>query len=328
MKETNKISNLHSSGGSIGIGFWTLFAILMGFGLPIFIHSKQGDWKHNYEQSAEMAFFFLGLGFLLWSILLFLFSNNFLFSLLRDRSKLQKLHQSGKRIKAKVIEKRFQGHTKNGDLIIINLSFKNFAQSIVHYSLSLYDSKPEERRFEEGKEVNLLVDETSDKPLITLETGKVAFNKSVLRIILFVVFLLIALPIGLLIYGHLYESQGYGWRYLSFWHPFIICPLLGLIYIAVLLFFRRLIMAPSNNQKLLLNGKSAEATIQNVTETGLSINDRPQILVQVSFEHQGKTIVSSFKKIYSLLELSRLVPGEKITIIYDYENPQYLEPND
>ncbi|MFZ4261494.1 hypothetical protein ACFRAE_05590 [Sphingobacterium sp. HJSM2_6] len=317
-----------STGGANAIGFWTIFALIMGFGLPIFIHLQQEDWQQSYDQSANMAFFFLGLGLVLWVLLIVLFSSNFLFRLIGNRTKLMNLHQSGKQIRAKVMQKLFQNNTKNGELIRIELSFKNFAQAMVNYSLTLYDSKPEERRFDVGKEVTLLVDENAKKQLITLEAGKVAFNKPILRLILFVQLVLIVLPIGLLSYGYLYESQGYGWRYLSFWHPFILCPILGLIYTAVLLFFRKLVDAPANDHQLLLFGKSAEATIQSASETGLSINDQPQIVVQVAFEHQGKTIVASFKKIYSLLDLSKLIPGEKVKIIYDSKNPQHVEPND
>jgi len=36
--------------------------------------------------------------------------------------------------------------------------------------------------------------------------------------------LLIALAAGLLLYSYKNESHGYGWRYLYFWHPYVIIP--------------------------------------------------------------------------------------------------------
>lgn len=36
--------------------------------------------------------------------------------------------------------------------------------------------------------------------------------------------LLVALAAGILVYTYINESQGYGWRYLYFWHPYIIIP--------------------------------------------------------------------------------------------------------
>jgi len=35
---------------------------------------------------------------------------------------------------------------------------------------------------------------------------------------------LIALAAGILVYSYINESHGYGWRYLYFWHPYIIIP--------------------------------------------------------------------------------------------------------
>jgi len=36
--------------------------------------------------------------------------------------------------------------------------------------------------------------------------------------------LLIALAAGILVYSYINESHGYGWRYLYFWHPYVIIP--------------------------------------------------------------------------------------------------------
>ncbi|HWW41204.1 hypothetical protein [Pedobacter sp.] len=41
---------------------------------------------------------------------------------------------------------------------------------------------------------------------------------------LFGLLLLIALAAGLLVYSYKNESHGYGWRYLYFWHPYVIIP--------------------------------------------------------------------------------------------------------
>jgi ABC-type multidrug transport system fused ATPase/permease subunit len=36
--------------------------------------------------------------------------------------------------------------------------------------------------------------------------------------------LLIALAAGILLYSYKNESHGYGWRYLYFWHPYVLIP--------------------------------------------------------------------------------------------------------
>ncbi|WP_118953010.1 hypothetical protein [Taibaiella helva] len=47
--------------------------------------------------------------------------------------------------------------------------------------------------------------------------------------------LLIALAAGILVYTYIYESRGYGWRYLYFWHPYILIPGSFIFYFGLLL---------------------------------------------------------------------------------------------
>lgn len=327
MNDLSKRSTIRPGNIISGIGFWTIFALLMGFGLPILIHSQQGDWKFNYDKSANTAFFYLGLGLFLWLLLIFLFANNFLFNLLRKRKKLMGLGSQGKRIKATVIESHIFERNKEYESVHLVLEFKNLSGSMVNFELNLSDSKPEEHRFDVGKPVTLLVDEESKNPSITLETGKIGFNKPILNLILFVLLVMILVPIGLLTYGYLYESNGYGWRYLSFEHPYILAPLFGLLYVGILIFIRKIFIKPSNTEWLLLHGKSTEAKIVSSVATGTSINDQPQILVVVEFEDKGKTIKADFKRIYNQMDLISLNRGNSIRILYHPENPQIIEPN-
>jgi len=47
--------------------------------------------------------------------------------------------------------------------------------------------------------------------------------------------LLIALAAGILVYTYSNESRGYGWRYLYFWHPYILIPGSFIFYFGLLL---------------------------------------------------------------------------------------------
>lgn len=46
--------------------------------------------------------------------------------------------------------------------------------------------------------------------------------------------LLFALAAGILIYSYINESHGYGWRYLYFWHPYIMIPGSFIFYLSFL----------------------------------------------------------------------------------------------
>lgn len=46
--------------------------------------------------------------------------------------------------------------------------------------------------------------------------------------------LLIALAAGILLYSYKNESHGYGWRYLYFWHPYVLIPGSFIFYLSLL----------------------------------------------------------------------------------------------
>lgn len=95
-----------------------------------------------------------------------------------------------------------------------------------------------------------------------------------------------------------------------------------------MIFMQSFIAKPASSDRLLLYGKAVEATIVNSQETGLTVNDLPQIIITVEFLDNNKTIIASFKKLYSILNLSSISVGSKINILYDAQNPNIIEPNE
>ncbi|MBA8985131.1 hypothetical protein HNP72_000247 [Sphingobacterium soli] len=121
-----------------GITFWTIFTILMAFGLPILIHSNQVDWKYNYNRSAELAFFYPGLGTLLWITLIVLFYNKFLRKLLRSKRQYENLLKNGKVIKGTIIQQRTLDQLSDGHSKLLNISFKNLVNSIISFNFPIF----------------------------------------------------------------------------------------------------------------------------------------------------------------------------------------------
>lgn len=308
-----------------GLSFGTIFLLLMAIGLPILIHSQQGDWKYDLDKSPATAFFYLGLGLLLWLTVIYLFFKRSLSNLLKAKRDYKDLIKEGKRIKGKIVEQRTLQQTADGESKMIKISFVNLVKSELTFSLPFVDTKPEMNRYQVGKDIGLLVSTDPKKPRIMLEDAKVKIDKSMLIYAYSVLAVLILTPIGLLIYGVLYESQDAGWRYLSFGHPFILSPFLALIYLGVFSFINSFLPKSTNSDRLLLYGKPAIATIVSTQETNLSVNEKPQIMVTIEFQDKGKTIVASFKRMYGLLDISGIAVGNQINILYDAEDPQSIE---
>lgn len=194
-----------------GLSFGTIFLLLMAIGLPILIHSQQGDWKYDLDKSPATAFFYLGLGLVLWLTVIYLFFKRSLSNLLKSKRDYKNLIKEGKRIKGKIVEQRILQQTANGESKMIKISFVNLVKSELTFSLPFVDTKPEMNRYQVGKDIGLMVSTDPKKPKIMLEDGKVKIDKSMLIYGYSVLAVLILTPIGLLIYGMLYESQDAGW---------------------------------------------------------------------------------------------------------------------
>ena len=81
----------------------------------------------------------------------------------------------------------------------------------------------------------------------------------------------------------------------------------------------------SADKNLLYSGRKMVAEIINISQTGLMVNDQPQIMFQVSFQdNKGATHIATYKKIVNLLDISSLPKQGSIEIIYNENNPQNI----
>lgn len=154
---------------------------------------------------------------------------------------------------------------------------------------------------------------------------------------------LILFSAGYLVFSYWLQSKGYGWRFMHFWHPWVTIPLWGLFF-GVLLdvvivklagdeggFMGALMggsaigaSAPTKELVLVLKGKMATARVLDAQQTGMYINEQPQIRFELEFtDHRNRLHRVTFKKIISLLNLGGVQPGER-SILYLPEDPQQV----
>ncbi len=87
----------------------------------------------------------------------------------------------------------------------------------------------------------------------------------------------------------------------------------------------RSIQESKKKNYLLAYGIRTIADVTNVKPTGSSINDQPEIEVDVQFETiDRKQVVASFKKVVLITQLHYLQPGMKLFIKYDAKNPKRI----
>lgn len=130
---------------------------------------------------------------------------------------------------------------------------------------------------------------------------------------------------------HLTEDQMQQWRFAdlrtvslkSFWAHLLEGGALVInwvVWVAITLFMLiSLILAPKLvnrvNKSALANGEIRQGTIVAMRETGLYINERPQVEFRVRFEDQGQTREVAIKKVISFLEGIR--EGDPVMISYN-----------
>lgn len=103
--------------------------------------------------------------------------------------------------------------------------------------------------------------------------------------------------------------------------PIITILVMLLITAAVLVPFMKIIFPPT-----IRNGEKAKATIDRFWDTGTTINDDPQVGMQVSFvTREGLRCQAETKTLVSRLQVALLQPGMSAEIVYDPSRPTRVQ---
>jgi hypothetical protein len=104
------------------------------------------------------------------------------------------------------------------------------------------------------------------------------------------------------------------------WVVFIVPGILIIVGISLLPFLRTLFPGT------IKNGITAEATVLKVWDTGVSINDNPQVGMLLDVR---PTLAPAFqaeaKKLVSRINTGAIQPGMKVQVLYDPANPKRIE---
>jgi len=307
--------------------FFVLFTLFMTAGLPLIIHYAGGEWRmQDPDRSATAAFTWLGVGCFLWILVLVLFVDRFILFQFRKKRGLKQLLESGRHTKGTVIEKQVVQRSERGDLLLLKIAFRNFADAEVTTSLDIVDTDTLQNRFAQGKSIPLIINPAMKDPPVMIEGKGFRWNRTIMGLVVFVLLVLLVLPPALLVYSYAHESRGYGWRYLGFGHPFILIPFIIMLELLVYTLVAKLAGTRPLASRLLLYGKPATATIISTSQTGMYINEQPQVLFTVEFEgSRGRMHQASFKKIVDLLRIPDISPGKTVSILYDPGDPLQIQ---
>lgn len=289
--------------------------------------------------SPIFATILLVLGIILWSIQTYKISK-----FISLPNKLAKKHlrvqENGKPVQAKILASEDSGFLEGDTEKKLLVSFPNLAGNQVKTYISLVDSKVHERRFEPGKDLDLRLNQNGFDPPLTHGGGQ---YQTIVRpwAWIWLVFNILYM-IGFFLLSYYLQSDGYGWRFLNPFSPWLWAPLSG---ISTLGHFQGALVdediveasyqfksfkSRKDFGELLLYGQTTQGEIMTYGQTGLYINEQPQIRFNLKFTNaQGVQVVKTFKTIVLLTDLGHLKLG-KVEVLYlprrdDIFMAQYLD---
>lgn len=267
----------------------------------------------------------LFLGFLLWMIQTYMISD-FITRPVKLARNHEKVQVTGKSVQAEILDYQDEGMAQGYPSKKLLVSFPNLVGNKVKTYISVLDSKEHEKRFELGKKVNLKLNQSGFEPPFTIEGAEYEIESRPWAWG-WIIFNLLYM-IGFFLLSYYLQSDGYGWRFLNPFSPWIWAPIIGIIILRTIMKIfgsqdiidehHELTSLKSDNSfgELLLYGKTSEGEILNFSQTGTYINEQPQIRFTLRFyDELGNIENKSFKKVVSLTELHKLKKGE-VEVLY------------
>lgn len=295
--------------------FWLAYMGFFAFVFPLFF-----SYMGGFTSSAWLATAALIVGLLAWMLFLRKIYRDHIALPRRAQQHMHRLLEDGKRRQGTVLDKEVvKRMPDDSESLRMLLAFPNLEGTMVQKEFELIDTKPHQKRYEKGSTVNLRLATTDEAPGVVLADAEVRFSP---KLGLLLLFLALLYMVGTFIWHYAMYSNGHGWRFLSFWHPWLMTPVISLF-----MFGRLLSLFGGNKEKeekLLLRGKQASARVKKADQTGTYINEQPEIRYTLAFmDDKGREHVVTFKKIVLLTELYKN-GAETREILYLPEDPQQV----
>ncbi len=303
--------------------FWTGYILFFIFIFPmIFEYTSmigRAGGLSRYS-SPWAAIVYLAVGAVAWLFFILWYYRWFVKPLVLEVKNVAKILREGKSVTARVEKKLIKMEKVEYQSLQLELSFKNLAGTPVLISYEINDTKPEMKRYEVGKSVTMRLDPQLRPPAILPENIKTSRNAQHIRAY-FGLIALIFFCIAYLLFSYWLQSNGYGWRFLHFWHPWVTIPFWGLflgwIVWEVLIdkLLARYTGSSNSEQELVFKGKLAQAHLINSEQTGTYINEQPQIRFEIEFaDDRGQQHRATLEQVVSLLDLHKVSQKDHVVL--------------
>lgn len=311
--------------------FWTIYSLFFAIPFPMIIYystNNTDDIKSLNDSDPWLSLGILVASILLWLAVLVVFYQKWVLIYFNYKKNIEYLKREGEPREARILSvKKLSQAGAKMDSYELELSFKNLVGTEIQQKAGVNDSKPFERRYEVGKKVELLIDKELKRIPYFIFSGVTAKIKTPIVLLRSLGWLaLVAILAGYYVYAYQSESHGFGWRFMSFGHPLVVCPLVLLFYrVLVDLFVNKLGGDYKDNTPLIkFKGIRTNARLISTSQTGTYINEQPMIHFELEYtddkqqKHNGH-----IKKVVNLLDLNS-IKVEYVEIFYLKSDPKRI----
>lgn len=309
--------------------FWLLFMLFFAIPFPMLIYyatQAEVPVSSSMDKDPITALIVLGISVVLWGLLIIGYFKNWILSVFIAKRNIEYIKGNGAIRQAEILssEKISKPGSKR-EVYELTLSFKNLADSTIVEKTTLNDAKPYERRFEKGKRLEIIIDKSMKrKPYFVISTTEAHINVPILLLKVAGWIIFLALVLGYYVYAYQDESMGAGWRFLSFGHPLIVCPMILFLYRCIARLIKRYVSSISEKIFIKFKGVKTNARLMKVSQTGVYINEQPQIKFELEFTDQRNQVHrASLKRTIGLLQLD-MTKQEQADIFYLPEDPKRI----
>lgn len=308
--------------------FWKLYMLFFALPFPMILYySISGSQPEPAHTGPVPVAVYLTLSVVCWALLMFFLLKSWVFNVFKIYARINKLLTQGTLVVATVTDCASKGISKQKDteLLKVTLAFPNLSGEMVSERMEITDSKPYEHRYDIGQKVNLRLDPELNLPYLLPESTQIQLKKGTISFRVLGWLLLLIGITGYYYFSYRYEGHDNTWSFLIFWHPLIICPLILFLYKGLIGGLLHKYFGPGKHDlRLKFYGRKTKARLHNASQTGLTINNQPQVLFEMEYtDALGKKYNTTFKKIVSLLNLD-ITRQETLEIFYLPDEPHIV----
>ncbi|KQO33038.1 hypothetical protein ASF10_19765 [Flavobacterium sp. Leaf82] len=315
---------------NFAIAFGALYMLFFAIPFPMLIYyavNSEFDVSTLKDKNPWLALSIVSLSVIFWLIVLIGYFRKWVLQIFISKRNIEQLKSKGILREAKILSViKTSKPTAKFNTYELELLFKNLADTEITSKTSVTDAKPQEHRFEVGKKINLILSkDAKEDPHFIVATTQVGIDMMRVLGVILGWLLFVAAVIGYYIYSYQTESFGMGWCFMSFGHPLIVCPAVLLFFRYLLKFiYRKLTGLEGDSSLIKFRGIKTWAKLIKVTQTGIYINDQPEVRFELEYtDNKHNVHRNSLKKVIGLLELD-ITKQEQLEIFYLPENPSQI----